>query len=109
MCRAVEALAEQLPDFQAATVLVDGIYPIAGLKAKQVAVPNGDENPAAIAAASVVAKVARDDLMLQLDREFGSLVGAQTKATQPRNIAMPSAHTDRRPGTGAPSMCESIG
>jgi ribonuclease HII len=80
MRRAVEGLAGQLPmDFQAATVLVDGIYPIAGLKAKQVAVPNGDEKSAAIAAASVVAKVARDDLMLRLDQEFGQFGWSKNK------------------------------
>jgi ribonuclease HII len=79
MRRAVDALAGQLPDFQAATVLVDGIYPIAGLKTKQVAVPDGDEKSAAIAAASVVAKVARDNLMLQLDQEFGQFGWSQNK------------------------------
>jgi ribonuclease HII len=47
-------------------VLVDGSWPVPGLKAKQRAIIGGDGKSAAIAAASIIAKVTRDRIMTEL-------------------------------------------
>ena len=51
-------------------ILVDGRFTIPGLKYSQEAIIRGDEQMLSIAAASVVAKVFRDDLMLQYEEKF---------------------------------------
>lgn len=50
-------------------VLVDG-YPVRGLQLPQQAVPGGDASCHCIAAASVIAKVTRDRIMLALHRRW---------------------------------------
>jgi len=62
-----EALAElaHRPDH----VLVDG-DPIRDLDLAQTGVPRGDERSAAIAAASIVAKVTRDRMMVEFDAKY---------------------------------------
>ena len=42
-----------------------------------------------IAAASILAKTHRDELMLKLNKEFRVTIGIKTKATQPRHIVLP--------------------
>jgi ribonuclease HII len=64
MRRAVESLKTQ-PDF----ILVDA-RTIPGCAAPQRGVVRGDSLSASIAAASVIAKTARDAMMIELDREF---------------------------------------
>ncbi|HMO50385.1 MAG TPA: ribonuclease HII [Kiritimatiellia bacterium] len=64
MARAVEALPAP-PDF----VLVDGL-PVKGLPAPHNAIVGGDGKSLLIAAASIIAKVTRDDRMLELDRRY---------------------------------------
>ena len=61
MQRAVAALAEPLPDI----VLIDGL-PVRGFPWPQQAVVKGDGLSLSIAAASIIAKVARDRRMLEL-------------------------------------------
>jgi ribonuclease HII len=51
-------------------VLMDGPHRIAGLQMPQTAIPKGDQRCASIAAASIVAKVRRDRMMCELDRQF---------------------------------------
>ncbi|MBX9694680.1 MAG: ribonuclease HII [Cyanobacteria bacterium] len=51
-------------------VLVDGNRPIKSLSIKQLPVIKGDSTSASIAAASVVAKVYRDELMTKLSAEY---------------------------------------
>ncbi len=51
-------------------VLVDGGWPIPHLGIDQTAIVRGDAKSASIAAASIVAKVARDRIMGELDRDF---------------------------------------
>jgi ribonuclease HII len=63
MCRAVLALPEK-PDL----LLVDALT-VPGLDVEQRAIVKGDALSVSIAAASIVAKVARDALMRDLDRE----------------------------------------
>lgn len=69
MALAVEGLAVRygtaLPD----GCLVDGL-PVQGLPVDHVAVVKGDALSLSIAAASIVAKVTRDHIMLELDREY---------------------------------------
>lgn len=62
-----EALAA-LP-LEPEVVLVDGL-PIRGLRLRQKAIPGGDGLSLSIAAASVVAKVTRDRIMLELHRRY---------------------------------------
>ena len=64
MARAVQALSPA-PDF----ILVDGL-PVRGLPYPSQAIVKGDSRSLLIAAASVMAKVTRDRLMLELDRQF---------------------------------------
>ena len=64
MRRALEGLPVT-PD----VVLVDG-FPIPGLSLAQRAIVKGDRLSASIAAASIIAKVARDAVMVQYDRQF---------------------------------------
>ena len=51
-------------------VLVDGNNKIRGYEFPQKTVIKGDAKSASIAAASILAKVSRDELMIKLDREF---------------------------------------
>ncbi|OGV74829.1 MAG: ribonuclease HII [Lentisphaerae bacterium RIFOXYB12_FULL_60_10] len=64
MRRALMALPE-LPDH----VLVDGL-PVDGLPCDSTSIVHGDSLSLCIAAASVLAKVTRDNLMLQMDRQY---------------------------------------
>ncbi len=64
MRRAVLAL-----NIQPHQVLVDGLYcPDTGISS--MAIVKGDSKVAAISAASILAKTARDELMLQLDQQY---------------------------------------
>lgn len=65
MKRAVEQLQEN-----AGTLLVDGKFKIPNWKRKQYALIKGELRAAPIAAASIIAKVSRDRLMDDLDKEF---------------------------------------
>ena len=53
------------PDF----IMVDG-YPIGGIDKKQISIVKGDAKSASVAAASILAKVARDRICIDLDREY---------------------------------------
>jgi ribonuclease HII len=64
MRRAVNAL-EITPDY----VLTDG-YPIPGLTTPNLAVWKGDQVAISISAASILAKVYRDRIMIELDKKF---------------------------------------
>ena len=65
MNRAVDGLA-LVPE----TVLVDGRDQLPGREAMSIAVIKGDARHAAISAASIVAKVARDRLMVRAERAY---------------------------------------
>lgn len=65
MARAVQGL-EVSPDY----ILIDGNRCPPGLGIAAEAVVKGDANSASIAAASILAKVSRDRLMLELDKEY---------------------------------------
>ncbi len=78
--RAVEALLPVSPGY----VLVDG-REIPGLSMPQSAYPKGDAFVSSVAAASIVAKVHRDALMRELDRQypaygFGRHMGYATRS-----------------------------
>ena len=64
MRRAINSLSVQ-PDY----VLTDG-YEVPGLSISNLAVWKGDQVALSISAASIIAKVHRDRLMTELDREF---------------------------------------
>ena len=65
MKRAIEFLKNDPPH-----IFVDGRFVVPGIRYSQEAVVKGDEKMLSIAAASVVAKVMRDDLMFQYDEQF---------------------------------------
>lgn len=71
MKRAVLDLQKQM-QFKEATILVDGNMKIPGLGPEfhQITLVKGDLRAAPISAASIVAKVARDQLMLDLSQEY---------------------------------------
>ena len=62
--RRVVARLRVIPDL----VLVDGVDTVPGLACRQQAVIDGDARMLSIAAASIVAKVVRDRIMVRLDR-----------------------------------------
>ena len=64
MARALTAISPR-PDF----ALVEGL-PVPGLPCPSQAVVGGDGRSLSIAAASIIAKVARDRLMLELDQRY---------------------------------------
>ena len=64
MVRALKQLEEQ-----ADHVLVDGL-PVKAIQTRQTALVKGDSKSYSIAAASILAKVARDQIMREYDREF---------------------------------------
>ena len=65
MYRAVAALS-RLPDF----CLVDGKFAIPGISSPQRAIVAGDRRSDAVAAASIIAKVTRDRLLVELDSTY---------------------------------------
>lgn len=71
MQRAVEGVLELMAPFEPSRVfiLVDGQYTIKALPYRQQALLKGDQRAEPIAAASIVAKVARDELLCQLDKK----------------------------------------
>ena len=50
-------------------ILVDGL-PVSGLPAPSMAIVKGDSKSVSIGAASIIAKVTRDRIMVELDREY---------------------------------------
>ena len=64
MQRAISQLSEK-PDY----LLIDAIY-LKHITTPQEPVIKGDQNSLAIALASIIAKVIRDDIMLKIDREY---------------------------------------
>ena len=69
MKRSCESVAGKI-DMQKAKVLVDGNKLIKNFSIPQITVVKGDSKSAAIAAASILAKVSRDRLMEKLSREY---------------------------------------
>lgn len=82
------ALLEPRPGY----VLSDG-FPVAGLPAPGLAIWKGDRVAACIAAASVVAKVTRDRIMVRMHERFPAYDFAQHKGyVTPEHSAALSAH-----------------
>jgi ribonuclease HII len=71
-----EALAQLRPPPEHA--LVDGL-PVKSLRFPQTALVKGDARSFSIAAASILAKVTRDHLMLEYDRQFPAYGFAEHK------------------------------
>lgn len=69
MKRALDALGRKM-DCQNSYVLVDGNFKIRGYKGAQEAVVKGDSKSLSIAAASIMAKVTRDHLLLEIAQKY---------------------------------------
>lgn len=80
MRRAVRRLKVDAPYL----VLIDGNKKITGLRTEQVTVIGGDNKSAAIAAASVIAKVHRDEFMIKLHKKFPQYVWNSNKGYRSR-------------------------
>jgi ribonuclease HII len=88
MARAV-ALLRIEPDL----ILVDGVDTVPGCACAQRAVTDGDARCLSIAAASIVAKVVRDRIMIRLDRVWPRYGFAQHKGySTPEHFAALEAH-----------------
>lgn len=74
---AVTNLAKQ--NFDQAYILIDGLNRIPGLRAKQFPLVKGDAKVHSIAAASIVAKVARDKIMEDYHEQYPEYNFAQHK------------------------------
>lgn len=70
------ALAEKLPQF---LILVDGNKTVPGIAGKQLAVVGGDAKCPSISAASILAKVTRDHMMIEYDKTWPQYGFAQHK------------------------------
>lgn len=70
MKKAVTELKKKLNNYQENIVLVDGNFKIREYEGKQVPIIKGDAKSLSIAAASIIAKVTRDRLMRDLDKEY---------------------------------------
>ena len=72
--------------------LVDGLY-VTSLRFPQTAIIDGDAKSYSIAAASVIAKVTRDRIMIDFDREFPQYGFAEHKGYgTPQHLAMLLEH-----------------
>jgi len=70
MKKAVKDILPQISDEKPKLVLIDGRQTIPKFNINQSALVKGDAISASIAAASILAKVARDDLMMDLSEKF---------------------------------------
>lgn len=52
------------------SILVDGLFPIPSLTIEQHPIPKGDETVPVISAASIIAKVTRDRMMMEYDKLY---------------------------------------
>jgi ribonuclease HII len=85
-----EALTKLNPQPQ--HVLVDG-HPVKSIRVSQTAIVKGDARSYSIAAASVLAKVTRDRLMLEFDRQFPNYGFAKHKGYgTAKHLAAITAH-----------------
>ena len=71
---AVERLGTS-PDF----LLIDGKYTIENYPANQMAIPSADQNIFSVSAASIIAKVTRDRILIDLDKKYPRYGFAQHK------------------------------
>ena len=65
MRKAVESL-KNTPDF----ILVDGINTIEDFPASQIAIPKADQFVFSVSAASIIAKVTRDKILMDFDKQY---------------------------------------
>ena len=91
MVLALDALPVK-PDY----VLVDGLR-VPAIRIRQKAIVGGDAKSFSIAAASVIAKVTRDRMMLRVHEQFPNTILRSTRATPRPNISRRWKSTDRRP------------
>ena len=81
-------------------VLVDGL-PLKGFPYPHTAVVSGDAKSLCIAMGSIIAKVARDRMMAELDAGVPGLrVSRSTRATGPTTTGRPSSGSGAAPSTG---------
>lgn len=66
MIKAVESLKKIKPDF----LLIDGNFTLENFPVSQLAIPKGDQNTFSVSAASILAKVTRDRLLIEFDGQY---------------------------------------
>jgi len=97
MQRAVSGLVS-LPEH----LLVDGL-PVSAFSLPQTAIVDGDARSFSIAAASVIAKITRDRMMMSWHEEFPVYEFARTKGMARQSILRNCARTDLVSST--PNVC----
>lgn len=85
MKRAAEALLQKLDRTKGCLVLVDGDLMIPGLDVAQVPLVDGDTYSGCIAAASIIAKVARDEVMHELSLEYPGYFWSENSGYKTKN------------------------
>lgn len=70
MKKALKELKKRLENYEENIVLVDGNFKIREYEGNQLSVIKGDAKSLSIAAASIIAKVTRDRIMKDLDKEY---------------------------------------
>ena len=70
MTRALDTMNQQFPDCQPQALFLDGLIWPERVEVPQVSIIDGDARSLSIAAASVLAKVWRDERMIELDAEY---------------------------------------
>lgn len=93
MKRAVENLEKKM-QISTGHLLVDGSFKVPGLTCKQTTIVKGDLRCSPISAASIFAKVHRDQLMTQLGAQFPVYGFENTRAMQAQRTKKPSAKRD---------------
>ena len=66
----LKAMRLALESMECDAVIVDGRHPIPGVDIFQHVQPKADSTSLSVAAASIIAKVTRDDMMVELDRRY---------------------------------------
>lgn len=70
MRKALKELEQKLGDYESNIVLVDGNFKIREYEGNQLPIIKGDSKSLSIAAASIIAKVTRDRIMRDLEKDY---------------------------------------
>lgn len=79
MKKALCELEKKIENYNQNIILVDGNFKIREYDGEQIPIVKGDAKSLSIAAASIIAKVTRDRLMLEIDKEYPEYIFSKHK------------------------------